>query len=92
MITVPGCRQLTPRLVGQSRLSRRLLPLPQGILVELAEAWQRGAEELTERDSDIAEYVESLENERDTSDLPEASGDAIAKEFERYLRRRTDDD
>jgi hypothetical protein len=32
-----------------------------------------------------------LENERDTSELPEASGDAIAKEFERYLRRRNID-
>jgi hypothetical protein len=31
------------------------------------------------------------ENERDTSELPEASGDAIAREFERYLRRRSDD-
>jgi hypothetical protein len=28
---------------------------------------------------------------RDTTDLPEASGEAIAREFERYLRRRTTD-
>ena len=41
-------------------------------------------------DTEIAEYVEALENERDTSELPEASGDAIAREFERYLRRRDD--
>ena len=34
-------------------------------------------------------YVRSVK----TADLPEASGDAIAKEFERYLRRRgTDED
>ncbi len=68
------------------------LPLPQGVLVELAEAWQRGAEELSDRDADIAEYVEALENERETSELPEASGDAIAKEFERYLRHRGDEE
>ena len=57
----------------------------------MTEAWQRGAEDLTSRDDEIAEYVEALENERDTSELPEASGDAIAREFERYLRRRHDD-
>jgi len=32
-----------------------------------------------------------LEQARDTTDLPEASGDAIAREFERYLRRRNTD-
>jgi len=57
----------------------------------MTDAWQRGAEDLTSRDEEIAEYVEALENERDTSELPEASGDAIAREFERYLRRRSDD-
>ena len=31
---------------------------------------------------------QSLEEAKDTADLPEASGDAIAQEFERYLRRR----
>ncbi len=36
----------------------------------------------------MAEYVQTLEEARDTAELPEASGEAIAKEFERYLRRR----
>ena len=31
-----------------------------------------------------------LEEAKDTADLPEASGEAIAREFERYLRRRDD--
>jgi hypothetical protein len=65
--------------------------LPQGSLEDLSEAWQRGADELAESDPDIAEYVHELESERDTSELPEASGDAIAREFERYLRRRNVD-
>ena len=39
----------------------------------------------------MAEYIHSLEEAQDTADLPEASGDAIAREFERYLRRRGDD-
>ncbi len=60
-------------------------------LPEEAKAWERGVDEMAEGDSDVAEYVRSLEEERDTADLPEASGDAIAREFERYLRRRTDE-
>jgi hypothetical protein len=65
-------------------------PLPAGDLEEEARAWQRGVEELAQQDSDVADYVRSLEEAKDATDLPEASGDAIAREFERYLRRRTD--
>ena len=39
-------------------------------------------------DSDVADYVRSLESREPEDTLPEASGDAIAAEFERYLRRR----
>ena len=83
----PPCPKATLALLGALEDAVGM-PLPQGVLVEMTDAWQRGAEELTSRDAEIAEYVEALENERDTSDLPEASGDAIAREFERYLRRR----
>jgi hypothetical protein len=44
-----------------------------------------------DEDEEIADYVRTLEQARDTADLPEASGEAIAQEFERYLRRRTDE-
>ncbi len=67
------------------------LPLGDPTLVEEAEAWQRGVDELAEEDSEVAEYVRQLEEAKDTAELPEASGEAIAKEFERYLRRRGDD-
>lgn len=83
----PPCPKATLALLGAIE-DLLQVPLPQGVLDELTEAWQRGAEDLTERDEEIAEYVQALEAERDTSDLPEASGDAIAREFERYLRRR----
>lgn len=59
-------------------------------LIEEARAWERGVDELASSDEEVAEYVESLEQQQDTAELPEASGDAIAKEFERYLRRRDD--
>ncbi len=67
-------------------------PLEHGELDEDARAWERGIDELAASDSEVAEYVESLEEAQDTAELPEASGDAIAKEFERYLRRRGSDD
>ncbi len=59
-----------------------------GDLPDDAEAWQLGVDELAAEDSEIAEYVAQLEEAKDTADLPEASGEAIAREFERYLRRR----
>ncbi|GAA1901576.1 PAC2 family protein [Lapillicoccus jejuensis] len=65
--------------------------IPLGDLPESARAWERGVNELAESDEEVAEYVQSLEEQTDTADLPEASGDAIAREFERYLRRRGDD-
>jgi predicted ATP-grasp superfamily ATP-dependent carboligase len=67
-------------------------PIEHGELDEDARAWERGIDELAASDTEVAEYVESLEEAQDTADLPEASGDAIAKEFERYLRRRGSDD
>jgi len=36
----------------------------------------------------MADYVASLEEAADAAELPEASGDALAREFERYLRGR----
>ena len=57
-------------------------------LTEDAEAWERGVDELAGADPEVAAYVEQLEKARDTESLPEASGEAIAREFERYLRRR----
>ncbi len=63
-------------------------PIPTGELSEDAAAWQRGVDELAAEDPEVAEYVRQLEEAKDTVELPEASGEAIAREFERYLRRR----
>ncbi|GAA2943393.1 filament polymerization regulator ParJ [Kitasatospora cinereorecta] len=63
------------------------LRIPLGELPEDARAWQLGVDQLAAEDSEVAEYVQTLEEARDTAELPEASGEAIAREFERYLRR-----
>jgi proteasome assembly chaperone (PAC2) family protein len=65
--------------------------VPLADLPEQARAWERGVEEMAREDSDVAEYVRALESREAETDLPEASGDAIAREFERYLRRRRRD-
>ncbi|GIH24760.1 hypothetical protein Aph01nite_30700 [Acrocarpospora phusangensis] len=64
------------------------IPMPYGDLTEEARAWETGVDELASQDSEVAEYVRELEERKDAAELPEASGDAIAAEFERYLRRR----
>ncbi|MER5491931.1 PAC2 family protein [Streptomyces sp. NPDC002490] len=64
------------------------LRIPLGDLPEDARAWQLGVDQLAAEDSEVAEYVQTLEEAKDTAELPEASGEAIAREFERYLRRR----
>ncbi len=64
------------------------LTVPLEDLPEDARAWEHGVDELAEEDGEISAYVRQLEDAKDTADLPEASGEAIAREFERYLRRR----
>ncbi|WP_232547887.1 PAC2 family protein [Propioniciclava soli] len=56
-----------------------------GDLPEHATVWEGRVNELVAEDPDIAEYVTDLEERYDTA---EATGDEIALQFERYLRRR----
>lgn len=64
------------------------LVVDRGSLMEESAAWESGIDALASDDDDMAAYIQQLEQARDTVDAPEASGDAIAEEFERYLRRR----
>ena len=47
-------------------------------------------DQLAAEDDEMLAYIQQLEKQRDTAEAPEASGDAIAREFERYLSRRPD--
>ena len=64
------------------------LEVARGDLLEESAAWESGIDALANDDDDMAAYIAQLEQARDTVDSPEASGEAIAEEFERYLRRR----
>ena len=90
-VAQPPCPKATLALVR--RVEDILdVPVPLGDLVEEARAWETGVDALAEEDDEVADYVRQLEEARDATDLPEASGEAIAREFERYLRRRGAED
>ncbi len=64
--------------------------LPVGDLPEAAKAWEIAVTQLAEEDTEISDYVKQLELDLDESELEEATGEDIAKEFERFLRRQGD--
>lgn len=85
-VAQPPCPKATVALLGclEDLLE---VGIPLGDLEERARAWEHGVDELASEDEDVADYVRALEETRDTTDLPEASGEAIAREFERFLKR-----
>ena len=65
------------------------MEVPLGQLPDQAEEWQQTVSEMAAEDEDVRNYVRALEERGDAETaLNETSGDAIAAEFERYLRRR----
>ena len=85
-VAQPPCPKATLALIrGVEDVLDMSLPLAD--LPQEARAWERGVDELAEQDTEVADYVRTLEEAKDAMDLPEASGDAIAREFERYFRR-----
>jgi len=86
-VATPPCPKATLALIrGLEDLLDTSIPVD--LLIEEARAWQLGVDEMSTDDDEISEYVRGLEETQDTAELPEATGEAIAKEFERYLRRR----
>ena len=68
------------------------IEVPLGDMPDQADEWERTVTEMTEDDEEVAEYVRGLEERGDAETNLEAmskiDGDALAAEFERYLRRR----
>lgn len=67
------------------------ISIPQGDLPTQSQTWENDVDELAREDSEVLEYVRALEESKDAAELPSATGDAIAREFERYLRRETNE-
>ena len=66
------------------------ISIPLSDLPEAADTWEKDVNDLAAEDNEVAEYVKALEESKDAAELPDVSGDSIAKEFERYLRRQKD--
>jgi proteasome assembly chaperone (PAC2) family protein len=64
------------------------LAVDAGELPEEATEWQKLVDEMAAEDEEVTDYIRNLEQRDEEGELKEASGDSIAKEFERYLRRR----
>ena len=65
------------------------IALPVGELSTQAAEWESEVDELTREDSDVAEYVKALEESKDANQLADVSGDDLARELERFLRRQS---
>jgi predicted ATP-grasp superfamily ATP-dependent carboligase len=61
--------------------------LSQGDLPERAKQWELQVDQMAEDDVEVGDYVRQLESSKDSAELPEISGESIAKEVERFLRR-----
>ena len=57
-----------------------------GDLADQAFAWERGIDEIAENDEEMSGYIEQLEASRDEVDSEAASGEAIARELEKFLQ------
>ena len=64
------------------------ISLPQGELPALAQEWEASVSEMVKEDSDIEEYIKTLEESKDASEISEESGEELAREVERFLRRQ----
>jgi hypothetical protein len=82
----PPCPKATLALLH--RIEELLdLQVPMAELPEEAAQWEERLRAAAEQDAELAEYVRELE-ERAGEDLTPRSGDEIAQQIERYLRRR----
>jgi hypothetical protein len=66
------------------------ISLPQGELPSDSLEWEEEVNEMAKEDSDVAEYVKALEESKDAAELPEATGESIARELVRFLRRQSE--
>ncbi|HEX5596980.1 MAG TPA: PAC2 family protein [Micromonosporaceae bacterium] len=64
------------------------LAVPMAELSEEAAEWEQRVHQAAEQDAELREYVRELEARVGDTGLETLSGDEIALEFEKYLRRR----
>ena len=63
------------------------ISISQGDLPERAREWEKSVDQMAAEDTEVGDYVRQLEKSKDATDLPEMSGELLAREVERFLRR-----
>ena len=63
------------------------ISIAQGDLPQRAQSWEKQVDQMAAEDAEVGDYVKQLEDSKDSSDLPELSGEILAREVERFLRR-----
>ena len=86
-VSSPPCPKATLALI-ESLEDFLDLSISSGDLVERSRAWEKQVDEIATEDSEVGDYVRQLEKAKDESDV--ATGDSIAREVERFLRRNSD--
>lgn len=68
------------------------ITLPQNDLPELARQWENSVSEMVKEDSDIEEYIKTLEESKDSTEISDQTGEDLAREVERFLRRQNNNE
>lgn len=84
-VSTPPCPKASLALVNalEDFLS---IEIPLLDLTESASNWENQVNKIAREDNEIGEYVKELEKSKDAADIPEITGDSIAREVERFLR------
>ena len=83
----PPCPKATLALLHQVEEALDL-PVPLVDLTEEAAEWERRVRMAVDQDAELREYVRELEERSGDLGIRPLSGEEIAEEFEKYLRRR----
>ena len=65
------------------------ISLPLASLPHEASEWEEAVNQMVSEDSDIEEYIKTLEESKDQSDISGENGEELAREVERFLRRQS---
>lgn len=65
--------------------------IPRGDLLAEANEWEANIDRIAAADEEMGNYIRSLEEARDATSAPEATGEAIAHEFEKFLNIEPDE-
>jgi proteasome assembly chaperone (PAC2) family protein len=66
------------------------ISLPLADLMHQSQEWENEVSEMAQEDSEVSEYVKALEESKDAAEFKDVSGDEIARELERFLRRQNE--